>query len=108
MLEFKFFNRAIVKSHDGGYIHCDEFFYTVNKEKMISPRYNRIIPKYTIVTRYVHNKFKNKFKPDHEALWYFRSKENAYWLIEQWKRQDQIEIGKHFHTIADHTITFNR
>ena len=86
---FKFFSTALVISHDGHNIHCDEWFYTVNKEPMRSPS-GKLIPKYTIVTRIVDKRFKHKFKPDHEALWYFKSKENAYWLIDIWKRQDEI------------------
>jgi hypothetical protein len=89
MKEFKFFNRALLKSHDGHDIHVDEWFYTVNKEDMRSPRLNKLIPKYTIVQRFILKQFEHKFRPDHEKLWYFKSRENAYWLIEIWKRQDQ-------------------
>jgi len=91
MTPFKFLtNLFLLKSHDGHSIYCDEFFYTVNKEKMISPRTGKVIPKYTIVTRIVDKRFRTKFKPDHELLWYFKSKPNAYWLIDIWKRQDRI------------------
>ena len=91
MTPFKFLsNDILLKSHDGHFIRCDDWFYSVNKENMISPRSGRKIPKYTIVTRIIDKRFRFKFKPDHELLWYFKSKENAYWLIDIWKRQDEI------------------
>lgn len=88
MKSFKFFSTVLVKSHDGHDINVDEWFYTVNKERMTSPS-GKVIPKYTIVTRIVDKRLKFKFKPDHEALWYFKSKENAYWCIDIWRRQDK-------------------
>jgi hypothetical protein len=92
MRDFKFFNSVLLKGHDGHDICVGERFYTVNKEDMVSLRNNRTIPKYTIVERIILKEFERKFKPDHEALWYFKSKQNAEWLIRIWKRQDEFSI----------------
>lgn len=89
---FKFLSTVLLKSHDGHNIYADEWFYTVNKEQMISPRFGRVIPKYTIVQRIVVGKFKYRFKPDHDVLWYFKSRHNAEWLIDVWKRYDEWEL----------------
>lgn len=90
--DFKFLSTVLLKSHDGHDIYPDEWFYTVNKEQMISPRFGRVIPKYTIVQRIVVGKFKYRFKPDHDVLWYFKSRHNAEWLIDVWKRHDKWEL----------------
>lgn len=89
---FKFLSIVLLKSQDEHDIYPDELFYTVNKEQMISPRFGRIIPKYTIVPRIVMGKYKYRFKPDHNALWYFKSKHNADRLIDEWKRYDEWEL----------------
>jgi hypothetical protein len=81
---FKFLRTPLFTAHDGGEIYAGDVFYTMNKEVM-----GDSIPKYTIVRRCVHSKFANRFKPDHQVLWYFRSKNNAEWLREIWKRQDR-------------------
>ncbi len=88
MRPFKFLNYAIVKAHDGGDIFAGDIFYTVNKEDIVTPR--KTTPKYTIVQRTIHESDKKKFKPDHNLLWYFRSKSNAEYLVDIWKRQDKI------------------
>ena len=100
---FKFFRNALIISHDGHEINVGEYFYTVNKEDIILP--GKITPKYTLVTRCIHPIYKDRFKPDHDLLWYFKSKSNAEWLIEQWKRQDD---GILFYNTADITLTFRR
>ena len=89
---FKFFKNPLLYSQEEQPIFADEWFYSVNKESMTSPRSNKIIPKYTIVTRIILERFRHKYKPDHEALWYFKSKENAYRFIEKWKRYDEWEL----------------
>ena len=90
-MTFKFLRNPLVYSYDEQHIHIDEWFYSINKETMTSPRSGKIIPKYTMVTRIVLERFRHKFKPDHEAFWYFKSKENAYRFIEKWKRYDEWE-----------------
>jgi|LauGreDrversion4_2_1035121.scaffolds.fasta_scaffold2344892_1 hypothetical protein len=105
MQKFKFLRDPLLFAHDGGEIYSGEYFYSMNKEDMESViRPGRIIPKYTIVTRCIHPIYKDKFKPDHELLWYFRSKINAERLREIWIGQDQ----QSFYNTADITITFSR
>ena len=68
----------------------DSFFYTVNKYDL--KRINgEVLPKYTIVRRVVSSLYKDKFKPDHDALWYFKSRQSAEWLTALWKKQDTNE-----------------
>jgi hypothetical protein len=88
MKTFKFLRTPLFTAHDGGDIYPGEYFYTMNKEVM-----GKSIPKYTIVRRCIHPKFANRFKPDHEALWYFRSKNNAEYLKGIWEREDRILIS---------------
>ena len=83
MTQFKFLNTYLVKTEDGHYIQTGEWFYSVNKEIIISPRSKKKIPKYTIVSRYIPHKFKHIFKPDHNILWYFKERVNAYNFINQ-------------------------
>ena len=90
MKSFKFFNKVLVTAHDGGEIHCDELFYTVNKIELPGIRQDKVIPKYTIVARTVSSKHRDVFRPDHEVLWYFKHKQNAEWLIDIWKGQDKL------------------
>jgi hypothetical protein len=90
MKDFKFLKNPLIHTHDGAQIYAGDVFYSMNKEDMESVlRPGTIIPKYTIVRRRVDPKFKDVFKPDHEALWYFRSKDSAEWLKEVWIRQDE-------------------
>jgi len=106
MKPFKFFVDPLLYSHEGRPIFVGEMFYSVNKEDMPSlAKPGKIIPKYTIVQRCVHPIYKDVFKPDHDTLWYFKSKSNAEWLIEHWKRQDD---GILFHNNADIILTFTR
>lgn len=90
MTPFKFLETHLLKTHDGHYINADEWFYSVNKEPITSPRTGKVIPKYTIVQRIVPIQLKHKFKPDHELLWYFKSRQSAYWLIDIWKGMDKL------------------
>lgn len=90
MRELKFLTNPLIKAHDGGYINAGEYFYSMNKEEMPSvcnPR--NPIAKYTIVRRRIDPSFKNHFKPDYDALWYFRSKESAEYLKRIWMREDE-------------------
>ena len=80
----------MIKAHDGGYIYSSEVFYTMNKQEIPSVfRPGEMIPKYTIVRRCVHPAFEHVFKPDYNALWYFRSKQNAEYLKDLWIREDE-------------------
>lgn len=95
MKPFRFFNKAIVNAHDGGDIHCDETFYTVVKKDYWTTFPNgakrRLVQKYSIAPGYIDSEFRDRFRPDHELLWYFRSKQNAEYLIDLWKKQDRYE-----------------
>ena len=87
MKPFKFFKNPIAVAHDGGEIYAGETFYTMNKEEFLGVS-GRMIPKYTIVRRYVGKKYETVFKPDYNTLWYFRSEMNAEYLRDIWERQD--------------------
>ena len=93
MRSFKFFNNYLTKAHDGGWIIPNEWFYTVAKMDywLTYPSGKRkLTKKYSIAPRYIATRYKDKFKPDHELFWYFRSEENAKWLVNLWKRQDDF------------------
>jgi hypothetical protein len=108
MKPFKFLRTPLFTAHDGGDVYAGEHFYTMNKEEFPSVN-GGTIPKYTIVTRCIHPKFKDKFKPDHEVLWYFRSIQNAVYLRTIWEREDRMTSGgENMHHNSDITITFNR
>ena len=105
---FKFLTPApLVHSHDGYPIYAGELFYSVAKHDY-DVRYadgsEKTIPKYNIVMRFVDERDKDRFRPDHNKLWYFKSKSNAEWLIGHWKSDDGIA----FHGQADITLTFGR
>ena len=87
MKSFKFLVNPLLTTHDGGDGYCGEIFYTMNKEDIVLP--GKTTPKYTIVRRCIHPVYKDKFKPDHDTLWYFRSKINAEYLRDIWIRQDR-------------------
>ena len=93
MKSFKFFNRYLADAHDGGWIDFNETFYTVAKKDYWVTFPNggkrRQVKKYSMATRFVDSNYKDVFKPDHDTLWYFRSKESAEWLIGLWKKQDK-------------------
>ena len=109
MRPFKFLRTPLFTSHDGGDVYAGEVFYTMNKEDFQSVVPGRIIPKYTIVTRCIHPKYKDRFKPDHNTLWYFRSKSNAEYLKRIWERDDRMTLGgENMYHNSDITITFNR
>lgn len=97
-----------MEAHDGGLIYCGQEFFTMNKEDFPSIKPGRIIPKYTIVRRIVSPQFQKTFKPDHEGLWYFRSRENAEYLKRIWERDDMTGGGETFHNDSDITVRFNR
>lgn len=108
MKPFKFLNPPLMRTHDGHEIYAGEEFYSVNKEEYINYR-GRTIAKYTSVKRIVPLKYRDKFIPDHDFLWYFKSKSNMVWLIDMWKIQDkQVSGGESFHRNADLLLTFNR
>ena len=103
---FKFLRSPIIKAHDGGYIYPGEYFYSMNKEEIVKYTYTgerKVTFKYTIVTRCIHPIYKDRFKPDYEVLWYFRSKHNAEYLRGIWMKQDGGEV---FHRTSDITISF--
>ena len=83
--------------------------YSMNKEEIVKYTYTgerKVTPKYTIVQRCIHPIYKDKFKPDYDVLWYFRSKSNAEYLKNMWERQDrESDI---FHRLSDFSIAFNR
>jgi|LakMenEpi03Aug12_release.lakeMendotaPanAssembly.Ray.scaffolds.fasta_scaffold212126_1 hypothetical protein len=107
MRQFKFLVEPLLNAHDGGDIYPGQEFYTVNKEELHLRE--RPTPKYSIVRRVVPFKYRHKFKPDHDILWYFRSKSNAEYLINIWKRDDRMTSGgESMHYNSDITITFNR
>ena len=96
MRSFKFFERGMVEAHDGGWIMFSEWFYTVAKEDywITYPHSGKrkMVKKYSMAPRYIGARYKDKFRPDHEKLWYFRSEQNAKYLINIWKRQDNETI----------------
>ena len=96
MRTFKFLNKGLVEAHDGGWIDFNETFYTVAKKDYWVTFPNgakrRQVKKYSMAPRYVGTRYKDNFRPDHEKLWYFRSEENAKWLINLWKKQDNEAI----------------
>jgi hypothetical protein len=104
MKPFKFLTNPLLYTHDGHSVFVGDIFYSVNKEDIISFKGN-VVPKYTISTRQIQLKHKDIFKPDHDLLWYFKSRSNAEWLIDIWKKQDD---GILFYNTADITLTFRR
>lgn len=112
MKDFKFLHNPIATAHDGGDIYAGQTFYTMNKEEMVRYTYmgeRKVTPKYSIVNRYIPRIYEDKFKPDYETLWYFRSKQNAEYLKTLWEREDQsLKTGEIFHQQADISIRFNR
>ena len=45
--------------------------------------------KYSIAQRFVGPQDRHRFRPDHERLWYFESKDVAEWYVKIWKREDR-------------------
>ena len=76
MRPFKFLKCPIATACDGGYIYAGQTFFTMNKEEFLGVS-GRIIPKYTIVRRYVGKKYITTFKPDYNTLLYFRTMGSA-------------------------------
>lgn len=112
MREFKFLKNPIAKAHDGGYIYAGQWFYTMNKEEIVRYTYmgeRKVTPKYTIVTRFISKVHEDRFKPDYDELWYFRSKYNAEYLKTLWENDDRIqEAGEIFYKQSDILVRFNR
>lgn len=99
MKPFKFLRSPLFTAHDGGDVYPGEYFFSMNKEEMESAtRPGEMIPKYTIVQRCIHPKYKNVFKPDYDKLWYFRSESNANYLKDIWERQDNQTNGEKYST----------
>ena len=103
---FKFLRSPLLRTHDGHDLYPGEYFYRMNKEHIVTDR--KVILKYTIVQRRIHPIYKDKFKPDPEVLWYFKSKSNAEWLKNVWIRQDNESVGEVFHRQSNITITYDR
>lgn len=111
MKPFKFLEYVLAYSHNDEPIYAGEIFYTMNKEEFQSVVPGRIIPKYTIVRRCVHPKYKDRFKPDYKTLLYFKTEESAEFYkgrLIHWGEHvvRSREIGKEFHRQADHIITY--
>ena len=87
MRDFKFFVFPLFEAHDGGDVYAGNTFYTVLKEDYTDPR-GKVFPKYTIIKRNISIEKRFKFKVNNDMVWYFRSKNNAQYLIREWKRQD--------------------
>lgn len=80
MKPFRFLTETIVITHDGYSITYGETFYTMNKEERKVRHWSglmKTIPKHTIVERKIDRKTMSNFKPDYDALLYFKYKENA-------------------------------
>ena len=107
MKPFKFFRSPIAIAHDGGYIYPEQYFYTMNKEEIVNYTFmgeRKVTPKYSIVTRFLPKIYEDKFKPDYDTLWYFRSRQNAEYLKRIWEQED----GQVFSEQADIMVTFSR
>jgi hypothetical protein len=108
MKPFKFLNSPLLKCHDGPNVYTGEWFYSVNKVDRSSSS-GIPIPKYTIVPRRVLHKDRYKFTPDHERLWYFKSRNSADWLIKMWRKQDeQMSGGEDMYRFSNTIITLNK
>ena len=83
MRKFKFFDNVLAYSTFGNIpIYAGEVFYTMNKEEIVSVS-GRVLPKHIIVHRYVSKKFEDKFKPDYNVLYYFKTRESAEFCKER-------------------------
>lgn len=81
MKTFKFLGKTpIAKTHFGKDIFAEQYFYTMNKEE-ISRTYldgrTHTTPKYVIVQRFLPKIYEDKFIPDYNTLWYFKTREDA-------------------------------
>jgi hypothetical protein len=77
-------------SHEHKPIFAGELFYAVPKLDL-DLLDGGVIKKYKITMRFVHKKNRDLFKPDHEKLWYFKTKETAEYYVNIWERQDRYE-----------------
>lgn len=94
MKPFRFLNPPILFTHDGHEVFAGELFFSVSKEDRVSLLgTGNIIPKYSVATRYIVPSDKAKFKPDDEYLWYFKYKTNADWYVNQWKKEEIVEVN---------------
>ena len=108
MKPFKFFHNPITYTTFGNIpIFAGEFFYTMNKEEIESIS-GRILPKHIIVKRYVAKKFEEKFKPDHNVLFYFKTRESAEFYKGRLTHWDEHVVGEVFNEQSDIRITFER
>jgi hypothetical protein len=91
---FKFFKSPIVISTYGKEpIFADEEFYTMNKEEILSIS-GRVLPKYIIVKRHVSKKYQDKFRPDHEVLDYFKTREEAEFIRARLIHFDEYVVNR--------------
>ena len=100
MRPFKFFESVLAYSHNDEPIYAGELFYTMNREEFLSVS-GCIIPKYTIVTRWVHPKHKDRFKPDYKTLLYFKTEEDAQYskdILLYW--DEQLEVARRHYNIS--------
>lgn len=86
---FKFLSVSpLIYSHENEPIFAGEIFYAVPKLDLDLLNGGKL-EKYKITMRFVHNKNRDLFVPDHERLWYFKTKESAELHVHHWKRQDR-------------------
>lgn len=99
MKPFKFLQKKYIAiAHDGGYIYPEQYFYTMNREELTHTHQDgrtHTTPKYSIVTRFLPKIYEDKFKPDYDTLWYFRSKQNAEYLRTLWMNEDRMFQERH-------------
>jgi hypothetical protein len=88
---FKFLQcHLLMYSHEHKPIYAGEIFYAVPKLDLDLLNGGKL-EKYKITMRFVHKQNKDIYKPDHEKLWYFKTKETAEFYVGHWKRQDDFE-----------------
>ncbi len=89
MKPFKFLTNPIAYGTFGNLpIYAGEVFYTMNKEEIMSVS-GEVLPKYIIVHRYVSKKFEDRFKPDYDKLFYFKTRESAEFYQQRLKHWDE-------------------
>lgn len=96
MNEFKFFqSKPLIVDYEGECIYDGEVFYSMNKRDLLT--YTRsepvvLQPKYTIVRRTVSKEYQNKFEPNHNSEWYFKTREVAEYYKTMWEWEDKGHI----------------
>jgi hypothetical protein len=88
MRPFKFLTNPIAYTYNNEQIWAGEIFYTMNKEEIISIS-GEVLPKYIIIKRYVSKTHQDRFKPDYDKLFYFKSRYDAEMLKEGLIRWDE-------------------